>query len=293
VRPSDWGIIASVQQELAPRVSAEIGYTRRWLKHFAVSDNLLVERSDFGQFSIAAPLDPRLPGGGGYTVSDLYDVNNNRFGQSNVLATFTDFLPGSPLQYQRYNGLLLTISSRPRAGLLFQGGINTGKTGADSCEVRGLLPEIAPLNPYCHNDPGFITRWTGLWSYTVPKVDVGVSGTFRSDQGAPLQANWAAPNSVIVPSLGRSLSGGLPNATINLITPGDVWGDRVNEFDLRVAKILRIARTRLNVGIDVFNLFNSASVLTYNQAFIPGGPWLVPLSVLTPRFVKLSGQITF
>ena len=67
-----------------------------------------------------------------------------------------------------------------------QGGINSGKTVTDNCEVQAALPEIAPIDPFCHNDPGFITRVTGLAAYTVPKVDVLVSGTFRSDQGAPL-----------------------------------------------------------------------------------------------------------
>ena len=127
----------------------------------------------------------------------------------------------------------------------------------------------------------------------IPKVDISLSGTIRSDQGAALQANWAAPNAAIAPSLGRSLSGGLPKRPINLVTPGDVWGDRVNEIDIRIAKMLRFGRTRTNVGIDIFNLINSAAILTYNQTFIPGGGWLAPQSVLTPRFVKLSAQINF
>ena len=254
VRPSDWGLTASVQQEVLPRVSVEVGYTRRWLQHFVVTDNLVVTAADFGQFSVTAPSDSRLPGGGGYSVSGLYDVNLAFGGQSNTLATFNDLLPPSPLQYQRYNGVTLDVSARPRNGLLFQGGINTGKTVTDNCAVRALLPEIAPLNPYCHNEPGFITRWTALMSYTIPRVDVSVSGTIRSDQGAPLQANWSAPLSAIVPSLGRVLSANQQFATVNLITPGDVWGDRVNELDIRIGKILRFGRTRTNVGFDVFNV---------------------------------------
>src|SRR4029077_17698997 len=65
VRGADWQIGASVQQELLPRVSIEVGYFRRWLQNFLVTDNLSVLASDFGTFSVAAPLDPRLPGGGG------------------------------------------------------------------------------------------------------------------------------------------------------------------------------------------------------------------------------------
>ena len=121
----------------------------------------------------------------------------------------------------------------------------------------------------------------------------------RSDQGDTLAANWAAPNAVIAPSLGRSLSNNAPTATVNLIQPGTLYGDRVNEIDLRVAKILRFGRTRTNVGLDIYNLFNRAPVLTYNQAFVlpsatnPTGSWLTPNSVLTPRFVKISAQFDF
>jgi hypothetical protein len=43
----------------------------------------------------------------------------------------------------------------------------------------------------------------------------------------------------------------------------------------------------------VFNVLNSNAILTYNQTFQVGGPWLAPQSVLTPRFVKVSAQIDF
>ena len=257
------------------------------------TDNLVVTAADFGQFSVTAPPDSRLPGGGGYAVSGLYDVNLAFGGQINTLLTFNDLLPSKPLQYQRYNGVTLDVSARPRNGLLFQGGINTGKTVTDNCAVRVLLPEISPLNPFCHSEPGFITRWTALMSYTIPRVDVSVSGNIRSDQGAPLQANWSAPLSAIVPSLGRVLSANQQFAAVNLVAPGEVWGDRVNEVDIRVGKILRFGRMRTNIGFDVFNVFNSAAVLTYNQAFVPGGTWLAPLSVLTPRFAKIGVQVSF
>src|SRR5215471_7341616 len=40
VRPSDWGIVASIQQQVAPRTSVEFNYSRRWLNNFTVTDNL-------------------------------------------------------------------------------------------------------------------------------------------------------------------------------------------------------------------------------------------------------------
>ena len=67
----------------------------------------------------------------------------------------------------------------------------------------------------------------------------------------------------------------------------------MNAIDLRVAKILRFGRTRTNVGVDLYNLFNSSAVLTYNQAFNPGGRWLVPTTVLSARFAKISASFDF
>ena len=81
--------------------------------------------------------------------------------------------------------------------------------------------------------------------------------------------------------------------TVNLIEPGTVWGDRVNEINLRLAKIVRFGRTRTNIGFDIYNVLNSNAVLTYNQTFVPNGTWLRPNSVLSPRFVKFSAQVDF
>jgi hypothetical protein len=80
---------------------------------------------------------------------------------------------------------------------------------------------------------------------------------------------------------------------IDLVAPGQVWGDRVNEIDLRFAKVLRFGGTRTHIGIDIFNLLNSNAILTYNQTYNPTGAWLAPQSVLTPRFYKISAQIDF
>jgi hypothetical protein len=303
IRPSDWQLGVSIQQEVIPRVSVEVGYFRRWMNNFTVTDNRAVNASDFTAFSVTAPADPRLPDGGGYTVSGLYNVVASKFGVTN---NFVTDATGYGTEYMHYNGVLVNISARPRNGLTFQGGINTGKTVRDNCDIRAQLPELTttatggivspvinPTNPFCHEDPGVITRVTGLGSYVVPRVDVQFAATFRSDQGGVQRADWNASNAVLQPILGRAIAGGLPNLTINLVAPGQVWGDRVNEFDLRISKILRFGRTRTNVGIDIFNLLNSAAVLTYNQTFVPGVSWLAPTSVLTPRFVKIGTTIDF
>ena len=190
--------------------------------------------------------------------------------------------------------MLFNISARASRGLTIQGGINTGKTVTDNCEIRAALPELQPTNAFCHNDPGLITKMSAVGSYVIPKIDVLFTGTLRSDQGAVLAANWNAPTATVInPALGRPISGGATTLSVNILPPGEKWGDRVNEIDLRLAKILRFGRMRTNVGIDVFNILNQSAVLNYNQTFTPGGAWLAPTAVLTPRFMKVSAQIDF
>jgi hypothetical protein len=296
VRPGDWQIGASVQHQVLPRVSAEFGYFHRWLTHFTTTDNQLVTSANYTPYSLVAPSDPRLPNGGGYTISGLQNITQEGFnaGTSNNV-TFADNFGGLS---QVYDGVLLNVSARGAHGLNFQGGINTGKTVQDACDLRAELPETnvfgASVNaPYCKNDPGFVTKVTGLGSYTVPKVDVLLGLTFRSDQGAPLRATWNAPVAAVTAALGRPAVIAGTTVPIDLIAPGEKWGDRVNEIDLRFAKILRFGRARTHIGLDIFNLLNQDAILTYNQTFAPGGAWLVPQSVLTPRFYKLSAQIDF
>jgi hypothetical protein len=288
VRPGDWQFSASIQQEVLPRVSVEAGYNRRWLVNFSVEDNLAVTPADFGTFSVTVPDDPRLPNAG-QTISGLYNVNPDKFGQEDNFATLASNYGG---RTQMYNGFLLNASARPTSDLRLQVGVNLGNTRFDSCELRAALPEIDTLDPYCDYSTGLQTRVTGLVAYLVPKVDVSVSSTFRSDQGQELAANRSFSSASIVPSLGRPLSTGA-NATVNLVEPGTMYGDRLNVVDMRFAKVLRFGRTRTNVGFDIYNIFNRNPVITNNFAFVPGGTWLRPNTILSARFARFSATVDF
>src|SRR5207245_2745192 len=93
IRPSDWALGVSVQQQIFPRASVEAGYYRRSFTMFTtggtVTDNLAVSPNDVSAFTLRAPSDQRLPGGGGYAVGPIYDLNPNVFGQSTLLIKAT------------------------------------------------------------------------------------------------------------------------------------------------------------------------------------------------------------
>ena len=124
---------------------------------------------------------------------------------------------------------------------------------------------------------------------------MSVSGLFISRPGPAISANRVVPNAEIAPSLGRSLSNNAPNATINMVYPGTLFGDRRNQLDLRFTKPLRIGGTRLGVNFELYNAFNTNAVLTenatYRDASVSG--WRVPTSIVPPRFVKFSVQMDF
>ena len=307
VRPSDWSVAASFQQQIGSRSSIDVTYRRRSFDGFTVLDNQSLEAPDLTPFSITAPVDPRLPGGGGYVVDGLYDVVPEKAGQVNNLVTAST---AYGRWYQYFNGIDVTVHARIGAGLTVVGGTSTGQTVADSCDVRAHLPELAtsmtgtsafggglitsavtPVSPYCHVAFGVLTQFRGFSSYVVPGIDLELAAAFQNKPGPLLAANYAAPNSVVFPSLGRDLSGGASNVTVNLIAPGSLYGDRINQLDVRVAKMVKIGRSRTRGALDVYNVANANTVLTYNNTFVPGGPWPQPLTVLSPRMFRISAEI--
>jgi Carboxypeptidase regulatory-like domain len=309
VRPSDWNLAVSIQQQIGRRSSLDVTYTRRWYQGFFVADNLSLEPSDLTPFNIVAPSDSRLPGGGGYVVSGLYDVVPEKAGQvDNLIADSRKY--GAWRQY--FNGVDVTASVRVGRDFTFMGGTSTGQTVADSCDVRAHLPELAtttmgtsafgagltgsavtPVSPYCRVGFGILTQFRGLSSYIVPKAGIQLSATFQSKPGAMLAANYAAGNSDVAPSLGRNLSGNAPNVTVNVVPPGTMYANRINQLDVRVAKTLKFGGSRTLVAVDTYNALNSSAVLSYDSTFVPGGPWLQPMTILTPRFLKISAELSF
>jgi hypothetical protein len=219
-------------------------------------------------------------------VSGLYDLKPAKFGVPADLFVTRSSNYGD--QISHWNGVDLTINARLDQGILLRGGLSTGHVSTDNCAIVAKLDNPSPL--YCHSENAFETEVKFLASYTVPRLDVLLSGVFQNLQGVPLAANYNVPNAQVAPSLGRSLSGGAANATVNLIAPGTLFGDRVSQVDLRIAKLLRYAGDRIMLNVDIFNALNANPVLTENSSF---AVWRRPTDILTARFVRFSVQYDF
>jgi hypothetical protein len=284
-RDFNWEFSTGVQHEVLPRLSVDVSYFRRWYGNFRVTDNRTVDPADFDPFSVTVAADPRLPEGGGYTISGLYDLNPRKFGLAadNLVTLAKNY----GKQVERFDGIDVSLASRMRAGLMAQGGVSFGKTTTDNCEITAQVDNPSPL--YCRVETPFQPNIKALAAYVVPRIDVQVSGTFQSLPGAQLSANLVVPNAAVRPSLGRDLSGGV-NTTVNIIAPGTLYGERLNQLDIRVGKILRLGPRRLAVNLDVYNALNAATVLTYNNQY---AALFRPQSILQARFAKISAQLDF
>lgn len=294
-RPDQWELETSVQHQLLPRVGVEAGYYRRSYGNFTVTDNLATTTSDYTQYSITAPADARLPNGGGYTVAGVYDLNPNKVGQ--VTNFFTQASNYGDYK-ESWTGVDVNLNLRLGRGTVVQGGFDTGRTSLDVCDVRAKLPELsvaAPYavsltSPYCSVTSNFLTQVKFLGTYNVPRIDVQVAATFRSLPGPAYTANYIATNAVVQPSLGRALAGGAANATVNLINPGQGYGDQTNLLDLRFSKIFRFSKYRASVNLDLSNALNSSGITSVNSNY---AAWQTPTGIHLARFYKISGNFDF
>src|SRR5439155_6448869 len=138
------------------------------------------------------------------------DLNPDKVGKIDNYVTFaSDY----GTQIEHWNGVDITVNARPRDGVLLQGGVSTGRTSFDNCDIRAKLPEYMAVTPFqasallstnvfCHVDEQFQTQVKLLGTYMIPRADVRVAATFQSVPGFPIIANYNAPTASIKPSLG-------------------------------------------------------------------------------------------
>jgi hypothetical protein len=324
VRNRDWQTGVSVQQQLFRQVALDVSYNRRWWSNFFSTHNTALTAADFDEVSMTAPRHPLLPNGGGYPISFL--VRNNRQATVGVnepyYTTNQDF--GDETHY--WHGFDVSLSARLRGTLFVQAGTSTGRGVNDTCDVvtgrfgKPMTPNITTVTPAivadgtingqpsCDFSEPWLTQLRGLTSYTIPKADVLVSAIFRSQPNAQPAATTVATNggsrnanyqmnpAQFLAATGVPLRPGVAQYTVNLLAPGDLYGERVNVVDMRFAKVLRFGRTRANVGMDLYNLFNANTPTTYEAVYDPatnGARWMQPTAVLTPRAARFNVQFDF
>ena len=309
-RRSNWEISTGVTQELFSRMSVDVTYYRRAQGNFTVTDNLDVAPSDFENYCVTAPRDPRLPGGGGQQICGLYDIVPSKFGvATNNLVTRTETL--GVTQEEVFDGVDVAFNARLGRGVFVNGGVASGRTRFNQCDafvdnpaqVYGLTGSTFS---HCNYSSGLLTQAKINGSYTLPWQQIQLAGVLQNLPGQQILAQWNITQAeVAAGNLGRPMSGGANTSrVVPLIEPGTMFTPRRTQIDLRISKAFRLSGSnqRLQVMADIFNLTNSnASVGATSNAGEPpaalittyGSAWLRPLNVLQARYVKFGAQLNF
>jgi hypothetical protein len=346
-RRYEWQFGLGVQHEILPRLSGEVTYNRRTYKNLTLSDVVgrgcdqyaaavdyetcrqgylnYQSNSSYDFYQLRAPVDPRLPGGGGYLLTGL---NTGAIGLPGATLTAQTF--NEELEYA-YNGFDTNFVWRGPKGLRVNGGTSTGRTNRDDCStindwgtqdpagVQKSSPlkgrEGAPYMDGCINKSPFQTRVNGTAAYVMPWVDLLVSTVFQSFPGVERTATmtfgkadviWNPENASranlactgFVASAGNGCLGrnrDEANVQWNLLDNNSLYGERVTLFDLKFAKNIRFSNKRATVGVDIYNLFNSDAITGYDNTYTPGAnnTWGQADALTSPRFARLQVQFNW
>jgi hypothetical protein len=133
-------------------------------------------------------------------------------------------------------------------------------------------------------------RFKMLGVFNLP-WDLQTSANFQSLPGTPISATYAVPTAAIAPSLGRSLAGGTKTASIPLIQPYTLFEPRINQLDFRVARNFTVGRAKLQGQFDIYNMFNSTSILALATTY--GPKWEQPTQIMDARLFKVGLDLEF
>jgi hypothetical protein len=298
-RDKNWTYEVSVSHELFPRVSVSGGYYRRNYFDLAWTDNLAVggvNSGDWTPYTWVAPLDPRLPNGGGEAIT-LYNLRPELLGVKNNLLTNSD-------DFRTYNGFETTANFRlPKQAFAFTS-LTAGKTHTYGCTGGGIpgTPGYGTAgidNPnnlrFCDQTTPYRFIYKVSGGLPLPH-DVTIAGNFQlydaPGSGLFLVPPFFAANYVVSTAIaGRTVTGGQTNPNqinVNLLEPNKIYQEYYKIADVRFSKGITWGRWRSTVLAEFENIFNIRSINAVTQNY--GANWLRPASVQRGLNVRFGIQ---
>ena len=292
-----WDFFAEIQHEIIQGLSVSAGYNRNWDGVFQVTENTLLNKDSYDEYCINAPVDPRLPGGGGNRICGFYDVKPELFGRGTLRITDSREFG----KQQRYwDGFTFSANGRLPKGIRLGGGVDVGRQVDDHCytvdipnQPAGLTGAQLPGGPNCR----IVTSWSNLLDVRVRgsiPLPVGLNASFiyRNTPGAEIQATLAVPRAQVqFVSPTRTAPLTAASVTVPLYTPSSVFGDRFTQLDVALNKTFNVGWSRLVTSLDVYNALNSSSIQGVVAAY--GSRWQRPTTFLDARLLRVSATISF
>jgi hypothetical protein len=156
-RRDEWQFGVGIQHEILPRLSGELTWNRRSYANILVTDTLNIgcdrfngavdvttcqdnmlnySNPSYDFYSYTAPVDARLPNGGGYRVLGLNtDAVTQPFGQPQAQTYYNT-------RNYTWNGFDTNFNWRAPKGIRLQAGTSTGRTQQNTCHSEVDQPNV-------------------------------------------------------------------------------------------------------------------------------------------------------
>jgi Carboxypeptidase regulatory-like domain len=298
-RPYNIESSASIQHELLPRLSVTASWHHRVFRNLDIvnqggtvtGDYTFRSPSDYTPVTVVSPIDGEV-----FTV---YNIN----AEANRQAERVD--RHSKQNQQIYDGFELDLNARLPGGALLFGGVTTQHTLNVYCDQPDDPNQLRFCDERERPNP-FRTQVKAAGAYTLPWWNIQTSASLQSQPGAALLSNWnigrttryaadcpgpCTPGALVVPGLTTA------SLVAPLIPSGYEFMDRLNQLDIKVAKLFTVRGVRILGQFEVFNSLNASPVLELRSGTTTGGTYFgtpayhQPGDIPQGRLYKLGMQL--
>jgi hypothetical protein len=175
VRPYNWRYGVSIQHEVRPGVSVDVGYNRRHWGNFNVTYNELVNASDYDVWTVPVPNHPELANAGATASFVAITPAASARGSRNFQTKEETVAGESRTAY--WHGVDVNATARMANRLTLQMGTSTGRGVRNTCALWEARPQFsisgttAQRLDSCDVTEPWLTSVRGLASYSIPRIE--------------------------------------------------------------------------------------------------------------------------
>jgi len=307
--PKTHEFIVGVDRELIPNFGLSAAFTYRKLVDFNWYPHIGVTRADYEQagtltnntcFDASGDPCPALPNGASYSVPyyTIISPPDPSVADGTIYTARNGY-------HQRFIGFEVTATKRLSNRWMARFGFSTNyhTEWFDDPNTSIIDPTPSPGDPLI-NGGLVVTQQTnsgksGIYQ-VLPKYQIIANGLYQAPHGIDLGFNFL---------VGQGFS--QPWYRSNVDTPDDYYNslksvavysnidqNRLSPrttLDVRVGKLFKVGRTNFNIDLDIFNLFNSGTVLsrTYDLRKTGGTGFNQVLEIINPRIARIGVRFNF
>lgn len=291
--PRTHEIVFGIDRELMNNFAVSTSMTWRRFTRLTWSPLIGVKQSDyFVDHTVAGSSSPL----GSYS-SPIYGLSENAAptGGGKVLQN-------RPGYHQRFLGLEVQATKRMSNRWMARLGFSTNdhREYFDDPNAAIQDPTRTPTSP--HVDGGLVVRETGGSGKSdifliAPRYQFIANGLFQAGWGVNLGFNMVTRQGYSQPFFAgdEEVSDPIsPNKSVLLVSEVDKFRlPAITSFDARAEKAFRIGRANLMFDLDVFNLFNSNTILGREYDVNAGSSFNQVREIMQPRILRLGARFNF